>query len=429
MFKFLKKLWRDRRGNALLIAGASLPLIVGSAGLASDTIQWALWKRQLQRAADSGALAGVYGKLGGQTVTSGACSASTPISRDLTVGNVTSRLGVTPTCTVQSPPTSGSWTGSSYSAVKVTVSAQRALAFSGLFMSSAPTITASATAAVVQAGQYCAKALDPNSETGINFSGNATVNLGCGMIANAKGTSAIDSNGSSSITASPIAAVGQIANSGNFANGTTFQPYSPPTSDPFASVNAPTVPNGCNQQALRGNANSVSASNGTVCYTSLTLSSGQTASFTDETIILNGGDLTVNAGATLSCTRCTFVLTTDASPVTANSIGNVTFNGNATVNLVAPTSGTYNGIVIYKDRRAIDCTNCNKINGNASSVIQGAIYMPTQQVQFSGDGGINTNCVQMVAWQLQFTGNTTINNVCPTGGPKAFDGQLVRLVE
>ena len=47
MIAFMKKLWRDRRGNALMIAGAALPLLVGSAGLATDTIQWTLWKRQL----------------------------------------------------------------------------------------------------------------------------------------------------------------------------------------------------------------------------------------------------------------------------------------------------------------------------------------------------------------------------------------------
>src|SRR5687768_10443723 len=58
-----KRLWNDKRGNALIIAGASLPMVVGSAGLASDTIQWALWKRQLQRAADSAALAGVYDRI------------------------------------------------------------------------------------------------------------------------------------------------------------------------------------------------------------------------------------------------------------------------------------------------------------------------------------------------------------------------------
>ena len=86
MIDFLKRLWRDRRGNALVHACAALPIVIGSAGLATDTIQWALWKRDLQRAADSAALAGVYAKKAGQTVTSGNCSATPPISRDLTLG-------------------------------------------------------------------------------------------------------------------------------------------------------------------------------------------------------------------------------------------------------------------------------------------------------------------------------------------------------
>lgn len=43
-----------------MIAAATLPLVVGCAGLATDTIQWTLWKRQLQRAADSAAISGVY---------------------------------------------------------------------------------------------------------------------------------------------------------------------------------------------------------------------------------------------------------------------------------------------------------------------------------------------------------------------------------
>src|SRR4051812_14756469 len=119
MIKFLKKLWHDRRGNALVIAAASLPLIIGSAGLSTDTIQWAMMKRQLQRAADSGALAGAFGRMASQTVTTGACSASNPISRDLTLGDVTNRLGTTPTCTVQTPPTTGTWSADT-SAVRVT---------------------------------------------------------------------------------------------------------------------------------------------------------------------------------------------------------------------------------------------------------------------------------------------------------------------
>ena len=60
MIGFIKKLVGDRRGNVLAIAAACLPLVVGAAGLATDTIQWTMWKRQLQRAADSAAIAGVY---------------------------------------------------------------------------------------------------------------------------------------------------------------------------------------------------------------------------------------------------------------------------------------------------------------------------------------------------------------------------------
>ena len=53
MRNLMTKIWHDKRGNAMIIAAAALPLLIGSAGLATDTIQWALWKRQLQRVADS----------------------------------------------------------------------------------------------------------------------------------------------------------------------------------------------------------------------------------------------------------------------------------------------------------------------------------------------------------------------------------------
>ena len=59
MISFMRKLWKSKRGNTLAIAAACFPLFIGAAGLATDTIQWTLWKRQLQRAADSAAISGV----------------------------------------------------------------------------------------------------------------------------------------------------------------------------------------------------------------------------------------------------------------------------------------------------------------------------------------------------------------------------------
>lgn len=44
-----------------VVIGATLPVMLGSVGLAVDVAQWTLAKRSLQRQADSAALAGVYG--------------------------------------------------------------------------------------------------------------------------------------------------------------------------------------------------------------------------------------------------------------------------------------------------------------------------------------------------------------------------------
>src|SRR3990170_7407332 len=105
MRKLFRKLWNDERGNALIIAGAALPLVIGSAGLATDTIQWALWKRQLQRAADSAALAGVYAKVQNNSTQ----TAEQAVTADLSSNNNTgiTLLGGFPLVT---HPTNGSWT-------------------------------------------------------------------------------------------------------------------------------------------------------------------------------------------------------------------------------------------------------------------------------------------------------------------------------
>jgi len=447
MIGLFRKLLKDRRGNALVIAGAALPLIIGSAGLASDTIQWALMKRQLQRTADSAALAGVYGKLASQTVNTGTCSASgsQPVYRDVFIqSNANARVDGTVTCTVGTP--ASPWNGSGYNAVAVTVSTSRAMGFSGLFLSTPPTITASATAAVVQSGKYCVISLDTNSDTGISFSGNAQVNLGCGLKTNAKGSSAIDGTGSSTITASPVAAVGQISNGGNFASGTTFQPYSSPQTDPYASINAPdssTFPNGnCPNFSVNSNQTVTSiragtdykamsgASTGYYCMGSMNLNG--TVTLPSGVYVIDGGDFSVGAQANVTCTGCTFILTnrsTSTSP--APSIGKVNMNGGATVDLTNSTSGTYANMLFYQDRRATLANGngqSNLINGNSSSTIQGTMYFPSTSTTFNGTSGLSTNCVQLVGWQVAFTGNTTISNTCPSGGPHAFDGTMVRLV-
>jgi Flp pilus assembly protein TadG len=419
MIQAWKRLWRDRRGNALVIAGAALPLVVGSAGLATDTIQWALWKRQLQRSADSAALAGVHAIVYSEGTRGNVANA---VTRDMTLNN---HVGITTTKDFVGQPTSGAWASDPY-AVQVDLSVQKRLSFSSIFLRSVPTIRVSSTATVVAAGKYCVISLENTSETGISYNGNASVDLGCGMATNSKGASAVDAGGSSTIKASPISAVGGIPDADNYADGTTLQQYGMKQKDPYATINAPAVPNGpCQQETVNTNTTATIAAG---CHASMNLQGNVTLA--PGLHIIDGGDFRVGSQATVTCSGCTIVLTNKNA--NATQIGVVDIQGSPTINMTAMTTGTYAGILFYQDRRAQDGngqTYQNHINGSSTSTFTGAFYFPKQEVFFNGTSGMNTNCVQMVARRVEFSGNTSINNTCPTGWPPPnFDGQMIRLV-
>jgi Flp pilus assembly protein TadG len=427
MISSLKRLWRDRRGNSLAIAGAALPLVLGSAGLASDTIQWTLWKRQLQRAADSGAMAGVYAKSSGNAV--GTCTDipganyQNPVAYDI---KKNLKLKIPPDCTVTNPPSSGTCS-SDGNAVRVALEVQRKLSFSGLFMSTAPTIRATALATVVPSGTYCVVSLEDQAVTGINATGSTDVDLGCGMITNSTSMSAAVATGSSEVTATPIAAVGGIPASTHWGTGTVLQPFTLAQDDPFGTVPAPAAgdfPTGpCPNVTVNPN---TSATLDPGCYGNLDFKG--TVTLNPGVYILDAGTLSTSAQANVSCNGCTFVLTNRSTSPTA-TIGGVQMNGGANIDLVAPTSGTYEGILIYQDRRAA-VNNTQTVNGNSSSKFEGALYFPRAELTFNGTSGMNTNCLQIVSKRVNFTGNSAVNNLCPTGsGASSFAGKRIRLVE
>lgn len=443
----LRKLWQDKRGNALVIAGASLPLVVAAAGLGTDTIQWVLWKRELQRAADSAAISGVYATIQGVSV-NGQCGATSPVGRDLTINNHVRVGNANTNCTVENSPASGSYAADP-NAVKVNLSVQRQLGFSSMFLPAAPIITASATATIVPDGEYCVVSLEDTAATGITATGSATVDLGCGMITNSTSMTAAVATGSSIVNASPIAAVGGIEASDNWGDGTVLQPFTVAQEDPFENVQPPapgdfpsgncpnlTVGSNDTKTSFTLNADYKAMGTNTYCFRDITIR-GSVTFPSDSVIVLDGGSLSSNAGATINCSGCTFVLTNRSTSASA-SIGNVDLNGSATVNISAPgTSSTgdtiqYRGIAIYQDRRAQSGTSANqqsRINGNSSSFLQGAMYFPTQQLTFNGTAGMSTQCLQLVARRVSYSGNLNISNSCPAdSGASAFTGKKVRLV-
>lgn len=418
-----KRLWNDKRGNALIIAGAALPLVVGSAGLASDTIQWALWKRQLQRAADSAALAGVYDRIYHDGSTANVADA---VDDDLVRHDNTkpALLGVP----VVDHPTGTNWTNP----VRVTLNLQQKLSFSSFFMPSPPIITARATGATVATGVYCVVSLVDTGATGIRATGNGSINLGCGMITNSTSLTAAIATGSSYVNATPVAAVGDIQESDNWG-GADLLPFTVKQKDPYEDVAVPAF------TACKGNTNRIRVvnANDPVDRRSDAAGSVQCVSNIDvngrlqlgsATYVIDGGNFSAGAQADISCTGCTIVLTN--STIGTATIGNVDINGGAKVVMSAPNSGTLDGILFYQDRRATESdTIVNKINGNADSVLGGAFYFPNQQLQINGTAGLDITCGQFVSYVIEFAGNGSINNTCTGGyGDNEIMGKHVRLV-
>lgn len=418
---FWKRLIKDKRGNALILAGAALPLVIGSAGLASDTIQWALWKRQLQRAADSAALAGTYARVqdnAGQ-------NANQAVTADLADNNhVGFALLSAPVVTF---PTSTAWTNG----VRVELAIQKRLGFSSLFLPNPPIIRATGTAATIATGVYCVVSLIENGSTGIRATGNGGINLGCGMITNSTSLTAAIATGSSEVHATPVAAVGNIGDSDNW-NGAELLPFTVKQEDPFKDVNPPafTPCNTNNSTKISVNANQTDNSRanatGVICAKDIDIKG--TANLGSATYVVDSGNFTAGGQSHITCNGCTIILTNSSSGTTV-PIGNVTINAGAEIDMSAPTSGDYDGILFYQDRRAtVSETIVNKINGNANSLMSGAFYFPNQQLQVNGTAGLNFDCAKFVSYVVEFAGNGSINNTCDEDPEDGIMGRHVRLV-
>jgi len=438
MLKAFSKLWNNERGNMVVIAAAALPLLVGSAGLATDTIQWALWKRQIQRAADSAAIAGVYDRV---EHTGATTNTPTAISHDLSL-NQHSGITLQSGYPVVSYPANAA---GQQNQVRVTLAVRKNLSFSSMFLSAPPLIQATAQAAAVQSsGDFCVLSLQHNAKTGIQATGNASITMDCGMMTNSTATNAAAGQGSSSVTATTIAAAGGIQQSSNWTVQ-TYQPYSPQLDDPYASLDPSAADHDFDKCPSSGNAPGLTINNGNsglsvsggACYSSLSIQSNRTLTLKDGIYVIDGGS--VNIQGTLNLTNAVLLLTNRSTSSTA-SVGTLDMNSSGQINATAPTTGKWAGMSLYQDRRAVDnaptgtiaANSPNKINGNSTNKIKGVIYFPSQQITYNGTGTGSATCTQFVAKRIYWSGNSGLNNFtknCPGTGIQAINAPLrVRLV-
>ena len=400
MIKFLRKLWSDRRGNALMIAGLSLPLLVGAAGLGTDTVQWVVWKRELQRAADSAALAGVYARAQDNP----SMTDVQAVSNDLDENNHTMVDLLAGYPQVDNPAGPG-W----ISPVRVRLAIKKDLGFSGMFLSDAPTIEAVATAAMIEDGTYCVVALAP-SGSALQIAGSSNTVMGCGAISNSQdATEAVGVNGNAhNFVATPISSVGGTTATIN--GSPDVRSFQLPMEDPYADL--PTsVPPGENCTAFNSHKETRTATVDGVQVTKTHLTPGCFSNFNagngtfhldPGVYYLNNTNLNLSGQTRLVGEGVTIILT-------GTNPGSISMNGNSSIDIKAPTSGVYANMAIIQSPNAAQGNN-NTINGDNATAIDGAIYFPNGDIKFSGSTGQAFQCAMVVGYTVEFTGNATVQN-------------------
>lgn len=409
-------------------------------GLVTDVGWWYFTAQSAHAAAEAAALAAVRSAMddvnGGGSYTCGsnglACQAATncpitipnpttnnlqygcayAISNGFTEGGLGGRQTVTIEANV--PPNYPAVSGVTALDYWVTVriSQQNPLTFLAVLGGNTTNVGVSATAAVVNTVPgFCVTALDPSASPGVKAMGHTNVTLqNCGMRVDSNATSALNVGGSACVTAGFIQVVGGASVTGCTTPSPTVNVSA--FSDPLGALAAPTVPSGTCSSANNPTPTMV---NGVLTYQPGNYCGGlditTQAAFSSGVYNLLGGGLTCNGNCTLSGSGVTFYNTCNPSPCNGGSsnFGIIQLNGNSTLNLSAPTTGPFQGILFFEDR-TVAAGFTDKINGNANYTLDGTLYFPKSTLYFSGDssGSTGTTVIPtvVVADQIVFDGNS-----------------------
>jgi hypothetical protein len=389
------KFWNDK-GNIAVMAALTMPMVIGGAGLGVETGYWYYQQLSLQQAADAAAYAAALEHHEGNE---GEMETSAQAAAELN-GFDAAADGL-----------AMAWPATAYPSDErsVDIELTRAVprAFSALFGTDPINITVRSTARYDPSVNACLLALS-NSGTGVAISGNASMSItGCVVSANSIAANSITSQGASSATMPCMTTAGEVVltSAVHFTSCDAAMTNLPPAADPYQDLLLPT-PGSCKPWP----AGTAVHTPGTYCG-NLPGIHNRVHVFGAGTYIFDNADLAVNGsmGGGMSCPDgCTFVFMNGS---------NITMNGNPTISVVAPTTGTYAGMLFVGDQSA----ETHIFNGSAASNMTGTIYMPGGAVQYNGNFSGFNGCTQVVANTIAWSGSTTINVDCSTYGMSSIE--------
>lgn len=411
---FVRAFARDKRGNILALTAVVLPVLLATFGLGVEGAHWYQAKRSMQNAADSAAIAAASNGSASYATEGKAVAAQYGLQHG--VNGVTVTMSNSATC-----PSGGNSCYSATISMSMPLLLSQLVGYTGdTLVSGKPAKLISATA-IAQQGttsrNYCILALaSSGAAEGIRTNGSPKADLsGCDVMSNtdaqcnghnlnagygdAHGTSS--DCGADQTSGVPIVSDSYASLASNIppvtCTGTPQYPQAPAKKkdpDPRTQLTGTLY--------LSGN---VTYCGSVVLTGDVTLSN---AGSLPAVIIIKNGHLDTNGFTirTTSGSAATIIFTGD------NTAGYTHAPiGGGTIDIAAPTSGTWSGVAMYQDPALTTGVDITEAGNSPTWNITGLVYLPHSSVTFSGAVNKSSNglsCFTMVVDNITINGTGSI---------------------
>jgi len=413
---------RRQDGQSLVLAAIMMAVLVGFTGLAIDGGETTARQQLARAAADGASLAAAYAiAVGGETEAGATTDGQEVLSADglptadLTLSFLDSTGAVTTTpslvATVRAVVADSSGTyflgAVGIRTIRVTASAD-----------ASTTTTSSGGGNTGGTASICSICLMKNSGTDLTTGSGTDLTLTGPLQVNSSSAPAVTLGNNTAIAASQTV----IATGGTVSYGpnATITPGATPgaaVADPYAALAVPSLSGASSSYTAPAGVSSRSAG----IYSTISVPSGATLRLNPGTYVVTGS-LTVGGG-TLNGSGVTIYLACSAYPTPCPSGGTgalVSVSSRSSVNLSAPTSGTYAGMTVFADRNNTATSQMSGSKGTTLSV-SGTWYslaMPFLDTHASDTMTFG----QFVVATLSLANNDVVNFAGPTASGNAVVG-------
>ncbi len=279
-----------------------------------------------------------------------------------------------------------------------------------------------ASAVAGRTGIPCVLALHPSQSPAMLLDSNAKVEaVDCGVHVNSTAMGALRIDSNATLSAAEICIGGTAQMPGNGSAKPTPNEFCAGFTDPLAGMKPPAV-GGCDFDEVEIEDSHTTLKPGVYCE-GLEIDGTSKVTLSPGVYVIKDGPLSVLSNSALEGSGVTIYLTGSGSQLF--------FDSNSKISLEAPTSGPFEGVLIYQDPKY---GGLHAWNGNSSATLQGVIYLPSGKLFSENENQITPkkSCTVLIVNEMEFNSNSGISidltdTVCRSALPAAYRRGVVLL--